>query len=215
MIEASKNEVIDVTKSLRSDIQSLKDTISSLVSRVTQLEKENKILKERQTSAFEPLSVESMCSDMMNELQQRERRRCNLIIAGVVEQTSGSVAEREYADEEICSEIFGSIGLPQSRIGDLRRIGKLTNERNRLIRITMVEEEDKRFLIKSSRKLRFVEKFKNVYEKPDLTLLQRKIDFELRRELQTTKAAHLEKDFVIHKGKVVEKNSSQGFRTNF
>ena len=51
--------------------------------------------------------------------------------------------------------------------------------------------------------------------KPDLTQLQRKLDFELRKELKDSKSAHPDKDFIIYRGKVVERSSIRGFRRDF
>ena len=165
LIDASKNEIISC---MRSEIQILKESISSLTSRVEKLEEENANLKKKNErflnqSHSEPSSVENLCSEMMDEMQQRERRKLNLVIVGAPEPSTGSVAERRTADKEQCSELFSTIGLSQCNIKDVSRIGKITPERRRLLRVTMCHEEDKRYLIAHSKHLRQVAKFKKMY----------------------------------------------------
>ena len=214
LIEASKNEII---ASVRSEIQSLKESVLSLTVRVEKLEEENVKLKNQQQQQVPilPLDLDNTCSEMVNEFQQRERRKLNIIIVGAPEQATGSISERKAFDQEQCSELFDSIGLSRCNIKDISRIGKLSTERRRLLRVTLFDEEDKRFLITHSRKLRHVDKFRNIYIKPDLTMLQRKIDFNLRKELRVFKSAHPEKDFVINRGKIIERNSKQDFQKIF
>lgn len=220
LIDASKNEIIC---SLRAEMQSLRESISSLSARVDKLEEENKTLKFQQqenldqqtTEVTEPLSFEGTCSEIVDELQQRERRKLSLILAGAAEPESGTVAERRAFDKEQCRELFEAIGMSFCPITDVSRIGKLIEGRRRLLRVTVDNEENKRFLISNSKRLRHISKYRTVYLKPDLTLLQRKQNFLLRKELKTVKSFQPEKDFVIHQGKVVEKNSIQGFQKEF
>ena len=217
LIDSAKNEVIG---SMKVEIQSLRESISSLTSRVDKLEIENTSLKAQfQQALNQPNansgSFESACSEMMNEMQQRDRRKLNLIVFGASEPSTGTVTERKVADREKCSEIFEAIGLPNCCIKEVSRLGKLSDERSRLLRVTVANEDDKRFIISHSKQLRQTEMFKNVYVKPDLTLYQRKIDFQLRKELHAKKSAHPETDFMIYRGKVTERNNPQGFRKAF
>jgi hypothetical protein len=213
LIDASKDEIIT---SLRAEMQSLKESISSLSRRVDRLEEENRIRQDTLLQRnSEPLSVEGACSEIMNEFEQRNRRKLNLIIFGVPEAVAGTIADRKAADKEQCSEIFEAIGLRDCAIKDVSRIGKVTGEKRRLLRVSLAKEDDKYHLVAHSKNLRHVPKFDNIYVKPDLTHLQRKIDFELRRELQAKKKAEPSEDFVIRRGKVIPRNHSQGFRKAF
>lgn len=213
LVDASKDEIIT---SLRAEMQSLRESISSLTSRVDKLEEENRTQREalkRQTG--EPFSFEGACSDLMNELQQRERRKLNVVVFGASEATAGTIAERKAADKVQCSEIFEAIGLPNCILKDVSRIGSLKAGGRRLLRVSLENESDKHFLLTHSKQLRHVSRFNSVYVKPDLTHVQRKHDFELRKELQAKKTAHPDKDLIIYRGKIMERNSIPGFRKGF
>ena len=203
LIDASKNEIIS---SLRAEMHSLRESIFSLSTKVDKLEEENKALKLQQQKSEQQntgrLSFEGTCSEMVDELQQRERRKLCLVVAGAAEPESGSVAGRKTFDKEQCREIFEAIGKPSCSITDVSRIGKLTEGRRRLLRVTVDSEESKRFLISNSRRLRYMVKYKTIYLKPDLTPLQQKQDFQLRNELKAMKSMHPEKDFIIQRGSV-------------
>lgn len=213
LIDASKDEIIN---SLRAELHSLRESISSLSIRVDKLEEENKSQREALNLVNnDPSSLNTTCSEMMNEIQQRERRKRNLIIYGAPEATTGAVEERKAADKLLCSEIFEAIGSPDCSFKDISRIGKLRSDKGRLLRVTLVNEGDKHRLISRSKLLRNIAKFKNTFIKSDLTHLQRKIDYELRKELQAKKAANPDKDFIIHRGKITERSSVSGFRDVF
>ena len=187
-----------------------------MTSRVDRLENESKTyreaLKQSDNSSF---NFEGMCSEMMNELQQRERRKLNLIVFGAPDATSGTIAERKEADKEQCCEIFQTIGLPNCSIKDVARIGRPKEDKKRLLRVTLTAEGDKIFILNHSMKLRRIPQFRNIFVKSDRTDFQRKIDFELRKELDSMKATYPDKEFVIFKGKVIEKSLDQGFRRHF
>ena len=79
----------------------------------------------------------------------------------------------------------------------------------------MESDDIKRFILSNANLLHKTEYFKHVFVKPDLTPLQQKLDFELRKELKARRSAHPDKDYVIYNGKVVERDSSRGFRKDF
>lgn len=62
------------------------------------------------------------------------------------------------------------------------------------------------FILRHSMQLRRVPQFRTIYVKPERT------DFELRKELESARAAHPDKEFVIYRGKLIKKNCDQGFR---
>ena len=84
------------------------------------------------------------------------------------------------------------------------------------MRVTLNNEEDKYELLSLSKNLRHThKKFHNVFLfKPDLTHLQRRTDFELRRDLRRMRSEQPEKD-VVFKGKIMEKKDVQHFRNEF
>lgn len=217
LIDASKDEIIN---SVRAEMLILKESISSLSSRVDELERENKALKHQHQILLKQPNTDSMafegaCSGLVDELQQRERRKLNLVVFGMAEPVSGSVDDRKSVEKKKCHELFEAIGMSSCLIKDVSRIGKLVDGRNRILRVTVDTEDNKHFIISHSKNLRHKEQFKGVYVKPDLTQFQRKLDFELRKELKNSRSVHPDKDFIIYRGKIVERSSIQGFRKDF
>ena len=202
---------------LTNELKSLKEAVSFLSSRVDELEAENKKLKTQQIQQPRalPMNFEGMCTDFVGELQQRERRRLNLIGVGVPEIMTGSLSERQSADRVQCQELVETLGMPSSCIREISRIGKMSEGRCRLLKVVVDCEENKRLILSRAKWLRKSDDFRNVFLKPDLTVLQRKIDFELRKELKTKRLTEPDRDFVIHMGEVVERNSTQGFLKHF
>ena len=217
LIDTSKNEIIS---SLKAEMQSLRESINSLSTRVDELEEENKLLKQSLQGIPDRPSIDLVtfggaCSDLADELQQRERRKPCLVVVGVPEPASGSVDERKASDKERCHELFEAIGMSSCDIKDVSRVGRVNAGKRRLMRVTVDSEESKWLIISNSKHLRHIEKYKSIYVKPDLTPFQRKLDFELRKELNQRRSTRPDKDFVIHKGKIVERNSIRGFQKEF
>ena len=216
-LSAMKNEIIG---SIKEEILAPKNLVVSLSSRVEQLEKENKLLSARQRenktdSSLDTPASDSQCSDLVEEIRQREFRKCNVIITGLDEETTGSVAERSERDRNKCEEIFEKLGATHRGIKSVLRLGKKRDDNRRILRATLHNEEDKYELLKLSKNLRHMQKFHKVFVKPDLTPLQRRTDFELRRHLRSMRSEQPEKDFIVFKGKVMEKKDVQNFRNEF
>ena len=157
----------------------------------------------------------SQCTDLLEEIRQRDVRKCNVVISGILEETTGSVTERSKYDESKCVEIFDKLGLKSKSIKSAMRLGKKREDNRRLLRVTLNSEDDKHELMRHSKLLRHKPEFQNVFVKPDLTPLQRKVDFELRKDLRSMKSAQPEKDFVVFKGKIMERKDVQNFRNKF
>jgi len=216
LIDTSKSEIIS---SFRIELQSLKETVSLLSSRVEELEKENEALKnDRRVSHDSGPNIsnfEDFFSSVVGELQMRERRRLNIMIAGAEETKSGSIAERKAADTEYCQHLFETIGVSPITIKDVSRIGKLVDGRKRLLKVSLDSDDSKRCILTSAKQLRKSEAYRNVFVKPDLTPFQQELDYRLRMELRDRKNADPDKEFVISNGKVVERNTFRGFRKDF
>lgn len=215
-IEKSKNEIIN---SLKEELKCLKITVSSLVSRVEKLEEDNKVLfnqhQETLNSSAASISFDSKCAELLEEMKQRDLRKCNVVIYGVREPTTGNVHERRQADEDKCDELFEFLGISHGNVQSVKRLGKKREDNKRILCVTLKDENSKHLLIKRSKQLRRSPSYENIFIKPDLTFVQRQLDYELRKELQKRKTAEPDKDFVIHKGRITERSNLQNFRNEF
>lgn len=211
LIESSKSEIIT---SLKDDIQSLKDTIKTLVARVDTLESENKKLTVQYETLKKtippPSFVQESCSFIMNEMEDRQARRCNLIVRGISESTCGSSDDRIAEDREKCKDMFKTLDLDDVPIQHVMRLGKKHSGNKRLLKICLSNATDRDKALRNSRQLKETEEFSDVFLQPDMTIYQQKVHQELRKELKH--ARDMGHQVVIYKGRVVDRASIRGFR---
>ena len=201
---------IDVLLAKRLD--PLQDSLMVLTNKLETLEEKfNELKKEHERiSQFGSHRLE----DVYEEVQQRIVRRKYLIVSGIPEQTTGTVEEREEADEAAIEALGRAIGVPEIDLDDIRRIGKINQQgRPRLLRFKCSSTATRNSLLRSSKNLKKHQEYVNTYINPDQTLLQRKQSKELRTELKRRRDAG--EDVLIRRGKIVLKSDLQNFQTGF
>lgn len=214
IIEQAKAETVSA---LGNEIAALKDElkvhIEALTVRVDRLEKENSKLKYDyeilKSSLDSPRNNEEICLQMINEVEQRQNRQCNVIITGLPESQTGSVDERKEHDVELCSEIFECIEQRNVVFEDTRRLGKQRSDNKRPICVRLTSKESRNKILRNAKKLKQSSQFPNCYINPDLTELQRKMEFQLRRELKRLREAG--NDVIIYRGNIVNKSTKKVF----
>ena len=175
----------------------------SLKARVKELEKE----REKVTSwasvvkkGIEELpkaNIATLRKDLVREEQDRKERGGNVIVSGLVpDEGKEEVAVREVAEElEVC--------LDGTKI-EVVKLGKGVETKKILVKMS---EEKKWELLKKAKELRNSTRFKNVFVQPDLTVAERKEQFELRVERREMMKKEPKKEWMIRMGKVVERKS--------
>ena len=208
MFETFKNDII---ASLKQEIESLKATVSSLASRVCKLESENieLITKYNEVKNCDTGKDLSMICD---ELRERDIRKNNIMISGLLEPTSGSVAERALEDLQKCKDVFRTIGKSEISIERVSRIGRPRNDNKRLLRVVLMDPKQRIEVLRESKLLRESPLYSRLYVKADLTRLEREVQFRLRKEVRERKMNG--EDVIISRGKVVIRNT-MGFREMF
>ena len=142
-------------------------------------------------------------SAIVDEYLDRERRRVNLIVYNLEEQTVQSVAERSKLDSEKLAHLFQS----EFHIGDVEvtkciRLGKLSQTRVRPVLITVPSVNARNAILRNASSLRKSENFKNVYISPDMTVKECEEAKQLRAELQRRRSQG-ERNLVIRRGKII------------
>ena len=196
---------------LAKRLDPLRDSIMTLTSKLDNLEeKYNKLKNENEKLLqFENERME----DVYEECYQRFMRRKYVIISGLPEQTTGSAAEREEADENAIESLGRAIGVRNIDPVDVRRIGKINQGRPRLLRFKCKDIAVRNHLLRSSKDLQKRQDYVNTYINPDLTLLQRIRSKELRAELKRRRDAG--EDVIIRHGKLILKSDHQNFQKGF
>lgn len=205
LIESSTKEIMD---SLKNEIKEISNNLSHLQKKVNELESRNVQLEQR-CNQLESKSL-NFSATILDEMEDRLRRKKNLIISGIPEQTEGSVEERMEADKTIVKDLLESLcGMSDDDISRSHRIGRQQPDKNRLIRVVLSNEDDKKNVLYNAKQLRSMPSYKNVYVNPDLTPSQRESNKLLHEELKRRR--DLGNDVVIRGGKVVSRSRAQNF----
>lgn len=205
LIEKNKDAILE---SLKDEIEKQTSLISTLVKQVEDLHKKNLNLEQKCNKLEEAMS--RMTTSVLEEANDQQRRRKNLIISGVPESVTRSAEDRKAEDKSRVKTILDElIECDDNLIVHVHRMGKIVDGRNRILRVVLRDEESKQRILKTARRLKTSEIFQDIFINPDLTLAQRQEKKHLRYELKRRK--DLGEDVQIRNGHVVSKSSSQNF----
>lgn len=197
LIENSKAEILS---SLKKEIDGLTIVLTKLNKRVEEVESKNLQLEERVQQ------LEDDHANLLSEIEDRDRRKSNLIISGIPEKVDCSSDERRQWDEEVSATLFQSLGeaFNTTAITGTYRIGKIDPKKPpRLLRVTCRDAQTKREIVKKAANLRNIPKYRNVYINPDRTPKEQREHKRLTEELKRRKS--LGERVKIRDGKIVSR----------
>ena len=218
LLEESNKQVLRSINSLKEDIGNLRSTFSTLEKRIggieaalssfqVKCEKEVNCIK----NEIELLKSAQRKSnfEVLQEVEQRELRRNNIMIYGLSEESEGSLAERTKLDETLVEDIFKEIGanVPVEKI---YRLGKINDSKCRPLKVKLPHQSFKGEIFRGAKELRNSSRFKNIYIRNDLTKLQQQEDFERRKELRRRRENG--EDVIIRNGEIQLRNQPQNFQ---
>ena len=156
-----------------------KEKINKHTSEIEELRSEMKKMAERMDR-----EKDNRDDKVMEEMQEREARRLNLVVHGVEEPPESIRAnrDRQEMDRCQCEELFRAMRA-RTKKEDLRfcrRIGEKGPHPRPMV-IGLETEEEKRHILFRSRNLQNT-RFQDVSIVPDLTRKQRELEDKLRRE---------------------------------
>lgn len=175
----------------------------------------SKLESEFQKSKSNEVTNFSNYQDITGEVTQRLSRRQNIIISGLPEVVSDTLAERLQHDLATLESILKELGVTCSdAVSSAHRIGKIQDGKFRLLRVICSTVEYKSQILRVSRNLKKSEKFSSIFINPDQTYEERRERKKLRSVLMARKAAG--EDVTIHQGKVILRESiKQNFHQSF
>ena len=182
-----------------SDLVKVPDEIIEIKSNITMLEDTcTNLPTSHSSSTLSPLQLRQA----VDEAQEIEKRKLNLIAVGLPERSRDMDDVIEYAKNEC------SIGIPldASDFVACERLGRPTNNgRPRLLRVKLKSSIKRRTILAMRRKSPFDrENSVNIFFRPDLTQAQQEVDKKLREEL-----ALAGKDkFMIRRGRIVPRGQA-------
>ena len=194
----------DILEILKTEVDKQTNLVKQLVKQVEDLTRRNTQLEERCLKIENEMAT--MPASIYEELNDRERRKKNLIISGVPESVDGSAEERKLADANQVKGIFEKLPIGGDVILRTYRIGKVSEGRNRLLKVICVDADSKVEILQNAKLLRDFTAFENIYINPDLTLMQRNERKRVRDEFKRRRA--LGENVVLRYGRIVSTDES-------
>ena len=136
----------------------------------------------------------------------------NLVVHNMQESPGENARERAKGDAEKFKVMIQESMRLVVRTTKCFRVGKKTDDKPRLLIITLDDLDTKHDILRHARDLRNSDDYGNIYITPDLMKAEREQGRKTREELNRRRNAG-EKDLVIWRGKIVRKTHSQGTET--
>ena len=179
-MKADKEEV-------QSEIKRLEDSLKTKVD----IEAVEGLMKraEPEPSTSKQAAEQDMMAKSISELEERDRRKKNLMFLSMEESESDDADTRKTHDimcvKEICEELGEDVNVEKAV-----RLGEKKSDEVRRLKITFTAPEMKRNVLMKAKNLRSSknEKSKKIFIKPDLTPFQRAEEQELLKEVRKKNA---------------------------
>ena len=153
------------------------------------------------TKDVRPPAVKDTNTRVIDEYMDRERRKCNVIVHNMAEETPSQ-------DHDRVGSLFESeFDIPKSSITSMVRLGRSSGDRARLLQVTLDKEQHKHSIMKMATKLRKSQRWNTIYVTPDLTFKEREVNKALRDELKRRKA-NGEQNLIIKRGRIISKGGN-------
>lgn len=180
-----------------------KDKIKDLEQRMTRLEE-----NEKGAEGGDRAEVEKQTSDTVRvaieEQREREFRARNIVIINLPESDKSKPEERQDDDIKTTKNLLTALDITEDdAIEKCWRMGKMQSGKNRVTKVTLKSSQLKRNVLRKTRSLKDIEEYDDVFVGPDLTDMQRKEQYVLRKELKARKDKG-ERNIFISRGKIVQ-----------
>ena len=176
---------------------SLKDQLKNLEAPSATVSIDDDTMTIDSTSPLATNSVSSITVSVVDEQRDREKRKLNLIFHNVVESTKPDGSARKNDDINFVKDLLHDyIGIDPT-ISNAIRIGKKSDDKTRLLKVSVSCTQEKSSILSKCYKLRNSDNpssIQKIFATPDLTPLEQKKDKALRQKL-----AEVNKDGKIYK----------------
>ena len=137
-----------------------------------------------------PNNFQECLETFQEEKEQQAKRKCNLAIVNMPESTAEETDHRVKEDTDFITDVIRQELKMHVQIEKARRVGKKTEDRPRVLIVTLKDEETKWEVLKASRTLRDSENdmVRNLYINKDMTQREREKNRLLREELKNRRA---------------------------
>lgn len=212
-----KHLITESEKSIRSDINDLRQQFMLLTSRFDEIQRSVKAIDQNQDKLKTQLSqaksdtiglIKETENFVLKEVENRISRMNNIIIRGLPE-TGGTLQARDSSDRQQTSKIFSELDFQNERILEIKRLGKSSRDGPRLLRISLPEASKAKAILRKARSLRNGD-FRNVFIQADFTPYQQVKYRELRKQLIDRQEKG--EDVVLYRDEIRLRSELQNFR---
>ena len=171
--------------SLNQSINDLSAKIRDLSSSYTTLENSlNDITKSVKSqgnpAATNTLSSTSVAINVVDEMSERGKSKCNLIVHNLSEEP----LDNQYTDKDTFSKLCRSSFDLNINIVKVVRLGQKSNTKPRSLLIKVSDEETHKQILACAPKLRFSDTWSQVYIQPDMSPKEREAHKKLYEEVK-------------------------------
>ena len=186
-------QVQTLCDSIKKKHDQLQNDVSSLASKMNDMHQNiQSKLSSLSSEVIQSPTTPHSAIEAMNELDDRNRRKCNLIVHKLPEDSK---------DEEtflsICKDVLGL----DAKIVTIKRLGQQRGW-PRLLLVVLENEDIKRQILARSPRLRQSDSWKTVFITPDLTRQEREEGKRLRDELKRRRQ-NGESNLIIKRGRII------------
>ena len=154
------------------------------------------------TSPNTSARLNTAVNEAISERDNIDRRKLNLMLNNVKE------LENKTDEDQVKELIANKLEITEAiRITDITRLGKITIDKTRLLRISVESLAMKRLILSKATKLRTLpeaDAFHKVYIRPDLTPNQQKESKNLYEQLKARRLQDPTHQFKIQRGKIIQ-----------
>ena len=200
-IEKNYSFVTDTISTLSTKIETLSSSNARLESIVNDLSKSigSKYPQSNPPNELLNVHVPSVVAvDVVNELHNRERRKCNVVLHNLPEPTD----LQENNDANSFLEICHSTLNLKVEVVKCYRLGKKQSSRPRSLLVQLRDETSRNLVLSNAPKLRHSQTWRQVYIQQDLTPPEREAHKKLYQELKRRRNDG-ENNLVIRNGRII------------
>ena len=176
--DANLSQMLDVRAVIKAETMKLLERIAALEAQVQEVSAR----KNDDGNVLPPLQFE----EIVCEINERNSRKKNVVIFNLAEPPSNFNKDQRYSKEKsILAELFNSLStdIPTNVQSFRLGVSDTNRERPRPLKVTLPNEADVLKIIKNAKKLKGLDKFKNISISFDRTPRQISYYQELKSEL--------------------------------
>lgn len=182
-VKKQMNEIQDSMLNLAKEQKQIKAQMSVLEKKISLGEEKIKVIESDLANVknFEPIASESQIlaeEKVIHEVQERNNRQKNIIVAGINEQTSTNAKDRQSLDMDMVTNIISKLVKDAPPPIKVYRIGKYNPEKHRRIKVCFDSQNVPSQIIRNKTDLP-----KGIKIYSDLTPNQQKLMYSLQNEL--------------------------------